>query len=132
MTRSLVAQVCLVMLPLIVGSTYGPARAAESPNNGMIRGFQYTDCRKGQCLIVSAPQAWLSNASGGFIAETAGKGSSQREFVQVEVVRSGKSVLKKTADEAVLRPEIDLLTFENEREVVLIELSTLDVQVVKK
>jgi hypothetical protein len=69
----------------------------------------------------------MSSASGGFIAEAAA-----HERAQVEVLRDGKSVLRKSADEAVLRPEVDLLTFENSTEVIMVELSTLNVQVVKK
>lgn len=105
----------------------GVASAAEPSSNGLIRGFRYTDCRKGKCLMVNAPMAWMSSASGGFIAEAA-----TLERVQVEVLRDGKSVLRKSADEAVLRPEVDLLTFENSTEVIMVELSTLNVQVVKK
>lgn len=131
MTRAFVNRVLSVILLFLVGGVSFGARAAEpssnGSSNGMIRGFRYTDCRKGQCLLVKAPKAWMSNASGGFIAEASGK-----EVAHVEVLKDGKSTLKKTADEAVLRPEIDLLTFENDREVVLIELSTFDVQVVKK
>ena len=120
------ALVVLVIPSALLFATIS-ASALEISNNGLIRGFRYTDCRKGQCLMVKAPKAWMSAANGGFIAESSGK-----DAAQVEVLKDGKSVLKKNADEAVLRPEIDLLTFENDQEVVLIELSTLDVQVVRK
>lgn len=104
-----------------------PVFASQAAGNGMIRGFRYTDCRLEKCLVVKAPQAWISSAGGGFIAES---GTSQ--MAQVEIVKSGKTVFSKVANEAVLRPEVDLLSLENENEVVLIELSTLGVQVVRK
>lgn len=104
-----------------------PVFAAQASGNGMIRGFRYTDCRLERCLVVKAPQAWISSAGGGFIAE-----SEMSQMAHVEIVKSGKTVFSKAANEAVLRPEIDLLSLENESEVVLIELSTFGVQVVRK
>jgi hypothetical protein len=129
---NLAAVSLLIFMSFVSSARASPASSSrqlnnEQLNNGQIRGFRYTDCLLQTCLIVQAPQAWISSTGGGFIAE-----SIASEWAHVEIRKNRKSVISKAGYEAVLRPEIDLLSIESDSEVILIQLSTLNVQVVRK
>ncbi len=106
---------------------YGSSAFAGS---GEIKGFRYVTCENRKCISVEAPKAWLSQSNGSFVAS--GEAGGRDDQAIMKMTDDGKVTREFRGTEIVSQPEIDSMTIESDKSVILVGVKKSSVEVIEK
>jgi hypothetical protein len=109
----------------------GLAPTAVQAANNEISGFRYQECEASRCVVVESPKAWLSIASGSFVAGSSSS-SRVRNAAKFQLLVNGAVAQEFFGDEIVSQPQISTLTIESAKSVVIVDTRTGKFESVEK
>ena len=98
--------------------------------SGEIKGFRYVTCEARKCISVEAPKAWLSQSNGSFVAS--GEDGGRSDQAVMKMTDDGKVTREFRGAEIVSQPEIDAMTIESDRSVILVGIKKSSFEVIEK